>query len=121
MRTALQSISRSLSFALWSLRRSVGQMLPVGIAFLLLVCAIQIIGTLHDVSSTLTQQQISRSWHHSYELFVRPQASVSQAERATGCVDLQSLLEDYGCISDTQIAAIHSLPHVTQVMSFATV
>src|SRR5579863_1713678 len=121
MRTALQSISRSLSFALWSLRRSVGQMLPVGIAFLLLVGAIQIIGTLHDVSSALTQQQIARSWRDSYDLFVRPQSSVSQAERATGWVDPQSLLEDYGGISDAQIAAIRSLPHVTQVMPFATV
>src|SRR5579863_5972071 len=121
MRTALRSIGRSLSFALWSLRRSIGQMLPVGVAFLLLVGSIQIIGTLHDVSSTLTQQEISRSWRGSYDLFVRPQSSVSQAERATGWVDPQSLLEDYGGISDTQMAAIRSLPHVTQVMPFATV
>ena len=121
MSNILQSIGRSLSFALWSLRRSTGQMLPVGVAFLLLVGAIQIIGTLHDVSSALTRQQISRSWRDSYDLFVRPQSSVSQAERATGWVDPQSLLEDYGGTSDAQIAAIRSLPHVTQVMPFATV
>src|SRR5579863_7840546 len=121
MRTALRSIGRSLSFALWSLRRSIGQMLPVGVAFLLLVGSIQIIGTLHDVSSTLTQQEISRSWRGSYDLFVRPQSAVSQAERATGWVDPQNLLENYGGISDAQLAAIRSLPHVTQLMPFATV
>jgi hypothetical protein len=121
MSTPLRSMGRSLSFALWSLRRSTGQMLPVGIAFLLLVGAIQVIGTLHDVSSALTRQQISRSWRNSYDLFVRPQSSVSQAERASGWIDPQSLLEDYGGISDAQIAAIRSLSHVTQVMPFATV
>ncbi len=121
MRTALRSMSRSLSFALWSLRRSIGQMVPVGVAFLLLIGSIQIIGALHDVSSSLTRQQIARSWHNSYDLFVRPQSAVSQAERATGWVDPQNLLEGYGGISDTQITAIRSLPHVTQVMPFATV
>ncbi len=121
MRTALRSMSRSLSFALWSLRRSIGQMVPVGVAFLLLIGSIQIIGTLHDVSSSLTRQQIARSWHNSYDLFVRPQSAVRQAERATGWVDPQNLLEEYGGIRDTQITSIRSLPHVTQVMPFATV
>ncbi|HLJ33734.1 MAG TPA: hypothetical protein VKU38_08790, partial [Ktedonobacteraceae bacterium] len=121
MKTIVRSIGRSLSFALWSLRRSGGQMIPVGVAFLLLVGAVQLIGTLHDVSSSLARQQIAHSWRDSYDLFVRPPSAVSQAERATGWVDPQSLLEDYGGISDAQIATIRSLPHVTQMMPFATV
>ncbi|MEO8973266.1 MAG: hypothetical protein ABI406_16900, partial [Ktedonobacteraceae bacterium] len=121
MRTAFQSIGRSLSFAIWSLRRRAGQMIPVGVAFLLLIGSIQIIGTLHDVSSSLTRQQIAHSWHDSYDLLVRPQSAVSQTERATGWVDPQNLLEEYGGISDAQIVAIRSLPYVTQAMPFATV
>ena len=112
---------RSLSLVCWSLRRSYGQMIPVAVAFLLLVVAIQIIGTLHDVSSSLTQQQIARSWRGSYDLFVRPQSAVNQVERTGGWINPQNLFENYGGISDVQIAAIRSLPHVTQIMPFATV
>ena len=96
-------------------------MIPVGVAFLLLVGAVQLIGTLHDVSSSLARQQIARNWRDSYDLFVRPPSAVSLAERATGWVDPQSLLEGYGGISDAQLAVIRSLPHVTQMMPFATV
>ncbi len=121
MKSVMQSVVRSLSFAIWILRRRTGQMIPVGIAFLLLIGSLQIIGMLHDVSSSLTQQQIARSWRGSYDLFVRPQSAVSQVERSRGWVDPQNLLESYGGISDTQLSAIRSLPHISQIMPFATV
>src|SRR5258708_6350342 len=49
------------NFSLWSLRGRAGQLVPVALAFLLLVGAVQAIGTLHDIASTQTQQKIAQS------------------------------------------------------------
>ncbi len=91
MSNVLLSLSRSAAFALWSLRRRASQVVPVAVALLLLVCAVQIIGALHDISSVLTQQQIARSWRGPYDLLVRPQSAVSQLERTAGWIDPQSI------------------------------
>lgn len=120
MRNMLLSLPRSAAFALWSLRRRASQVVPVAVALLLLVCAVQAIGALHDISSVLTQQQIARSWRGPYDLLVRPQSSVSQLERSAGWIDPQSTLETYGGISQQQIASIQALGHVVQVVPFAT-
>ncbi|GAC1629022.1 MAG: hypothetical protein NVS4B7_17920 [Ktedonobacteraceae bacterium] len=106
-------------FSTWSLRQRAGQMLPVAIAFLLLVSTIQTIGTLHDISSVATQQQIARSWHGPYDLLIRPQSAVSSLERSAGWIDAQTMLENYGGINDKQVASIRTLPHVTVVSPVA--
>src|SRR5207249_2359615 len=76
-----------IPFSIWSLRRRAGQVLPVALAFLLLIFATQTIGTLHDISSIATQQKIAQSWRGPYDLFIRPQAAVSQLERTTNWID----------------------------------
>jgi len=106
---------------MWSLRRRGGQVVPVTAALLLLVCAAQSIGALQDVSSVLTQRQIAQSWRGPYDLLLRPPSAVSQPERAAGWIDPQSVLENYGGITARQAASIAALPHVTQVIPFATV
>src|SRR3989442_6446989 len=102
MNNVLLLLSRGGAFALWSMRRSTGQVIPVAVALLLLVCAAQAIGALHDVSSVLTQQQIAQSWRGPYDLLVRPQSAVSQLERNVGWIDPQSSLETYGGITEQQ-------------------
>jgi hypothetical protein len=106
-------------FSRWSMRRHVGQFLPVSVAFLLLVGSAQAVGTFHDVSSALTQQKIAQNWRSSYDLLVRPQSSVSQPEQSANWIDPQSVLENYGGISAQQVASIRSLSEVTQVAPFA--
>src|SRR5437660_589433 len=113
------SLSAIIHFSTWNLRRRAGQMLPVMLAFLLLVFATQTIGTLHDISSTATQQKIAQNWRGPYDLFIRPQAAVSQLERNTNWIDPQSILETYGTINDQQIAAIRSLPHIVSITPIA--
>jgi hypothetical protein len=108
-------------FCMWSLRRRGGQVVPVTAALLLLVCAAQSIGALQDVSSVLTQRQVAQSWRGPYDLLLRPPSAVSQPERAAGWIDPQSVLENYGGITARQVASIAALPHVTQVIPFATV
>jgi len=111
---------KSLSFALWSLRRRTGQIVPVAISFFLLMGAIQLIGTLHNVSSVLVKQQIARSWRGPYDLLIRPPSAVSEPERRAGWVDPQSLLETYGGISQQQVNSISAIAHIVQVVPFAT-
>ncbi|HEV7235242.1 MAG TPA: hypothetical protein VGN15_03610, partial [Ktedonobacteraceae bacterium] len=108
-------------FAVWSLRRRGGQFIPVACAFLLLVCSAQIIGMLHDIASTQTQQKIAQSWRGPYDLLVRRPAAVSQLERSAGWIDPQSALESYGGISLQQTSAMRSLAHVMDITPFATV
>lgn len=108
-------------FAVWSLRRRGGQFIPVACAFLLLVCSAQIIGMLHDIASTQTQQKIAQSWRGPYDLLVRPPATVSQLERSADWIDPQSALESYGGISPQQTATMRSLAHVVDMTPFATV
>src|SRR5437763_11939328 len=120
MTNLLFSLFRSAAFALWSLRWRVSQVVPVAAALLLLACAVQAIGALHDISSVVTQQQIARSWRGPYDLLLRPQSAVSQLERSAGWIDPQSNLETYGGISAQQVASIQTLGHVVQVVPFAT-
>jgi FtsX-like permease family len=108
-------------FCMWSLRRRGGQVVPVTAALLLLAGAAQSIGALHDVSSFLAQRQVAQSWRGSYDLLVRPQSTVSQPERDAGWIDPQSVLESYGGITARQAASIAALPHVVQIIPFATV
>lgn len=115
------SLQGGFFFALWSLRRRSGQIVPVAFSFLLLMGAVQSIGTLHDISSQLVRQQITRNWRSQYDLLIRPQSAVSEPERSAGWVDPQSILETYGGISPQQIASINTIAHVVQVVSIATV
>jgi len=48
-----------------SMRRHNGQFLPITVAFLLFVGTVQVVGTFHDISSSLTQQKIAQSWRRS--------------------------------------------------------
>ncbi|MFL5628439.1 MAG: hypothetical protein ACJ788_22900, partial [Ktedonobacteraceae bacterium] len=109
------------NFSLWSLRGRAGQLVPVALAFLLLVGAVQAIGTLHDIASTQTQQKIAQSWRTPYDLLIRPQSAVSSLERSAGWIDPQSALESYGGISSQQVASIRSLPRVALVAPFASI
>src|SRR2546421_5145843 len=109
------------SFSLWSLRGRAVQLIPVALAFLLLVGAVQEIGTLHDIASTQTQQKIAQSWRTPYDLLIRPQSAVSPLERSAGWIDPQSALESYGGISSQQVASIRSLPRVALVAPFASI
>lgn len=115
------AIAAIFQFSRWSLRRRVGQIVPVGIAFLLLVCTMQCIGVLHDTSSVLTRQKIAQHWRTPYDLLVRPQSAVSLPERNAGWIDPQSVLENYGGINLQQIASIAAQPHVAQVIPFANI
>lgn len=108
-------------FSLSSLRGRIGQAIPVTLALLLIVGAAQAIGTLGDVSSKLTRQQIAASWRAPADLLVRPQAAVSQPERDAGWINPQSALDDYGGISVKQLASIASLSQVTQIVPFASI
>ncbi len=121
MKKLYLSLLGGCSFALWSLRRRTGQIVPVAVSFLLLMGAAQSIGALHDISSQLLQQQITRSWRGQYDLLIRPQSAVSEPERNAGWVDPQSLLETYGGISQRQVASIGTIAHVVQVVPVATV
>ncbi|HEV2583492.1 MAG TPA: hypothetical protein VGT44_21710, partial [Ktedonobacteraceae bacterium] len=121
MNKMMTSWWKSLSFARWSLRRRVGQFIPIAASFVLLVVAVQSIGALHDVSSTLVQQQIARSWRDSYDLLVRPQSAVSAPERGAGWIDPQSMLETYGGIDQQQLDSISTIAHVVQVSPVAMV
>ena len=116
-----QAIRAAFTFALWSLRRRVGQYIPVACAFLLLVCTAQTIGMLHDIASAQTQQKIAQSWRGPYDLLVRPSAIMSQVERTAGWINPQGALESYGGISLQQAAAVRSLPHVVAITPFANV
>ncbi|MDQ6644360.1 MAG: hypothetical protein M3Y76_07910, partial [Chloroflexota bacterium] len=111
--------SATALFSRWSMRRHVGQFLPVSVAFLLLVGSVQAIGTFHDISSALTQQKIAQNWRGPYDLLVRPQSSVSQPEQSANWIDPQSVLENYGGVSAQQVASIRSLSEVTQLAPFA--
>ncbi len=121
MKKLYLSLLGGCSFALWSLRRRTGQIVPVAVSFLLLMGAAQSIGALHDISSQLLRQQITRSWRGQYDLLIRPQSAVSEPERNAGWVDPQSLLETYGGISQRQVASIGTIAHVVQVVPVATV
>jgi hypothetical protein len=121
MKKLYLSLLGGFSFALWSLRRRTGQIVPVAVSFLLLMGAAQSIGALHDISSQLLRQQITRSWRGQYDLLIRPQSAVSQPERSAGWVDPQSILETYGGISQQQIASISTIARVVQVVPVATV
>lgn len=105
--------------ALWSQRGRWGQTIPIAVALLLLVGAVQSINALHDVSSTLTRQQIAAHWRSSFDLLVRPQSSVSQPERAAGWINPQSALDSYGGITERQIDSIRALPEVEAVAPYA--
>ena len=107
--------------ALWSQRGRWGQTLPVAVALLLLVGAVQGINTLHDVSSTLTRQQIAAHWRSSFDLLVRPQSSVSQPERSAGWINPQSALDSYGGITERQIEQLRALPEVEAIAPYANV
>ncbi|HEY6542340.1 MAG TPA: hypothetical protein VIZ18_15455, partial [Ktedonobacteraceae bacterium] len=107
-------------FSLGSLRGRVGQAVPVTLALLLIVGAAQAIGALGDVSSTLARQQIAANWRGPADLLVRPQAVVSQPERAAGWINPGSALGYYGGISARQVSTISSLSQVTQILPFAT-
>ena len=120
-RPELRAFGAVLLFAVWSLRGRMGQLVPVTLALLLITGAAQGIGALHDVSSTLTHQQIAHSWRNTYDLLVRPQDTVSQPERDGGWVNSQGALEDYGGISISQANNILALPQVIQIMPFANV
>src|SRR5947209_10076821 len=109
------------NFSLWSLRGRAGQLIPVALAFLLLVGTVQAIGALHDIASTQTQQKIAKSWRTPYDLLIRPQSAVSPLERSAGWIDPQSALESYGGISSQQVASIRSLPRVALVAPFANI
>ncbi len=119
--SAMQKNHAVFQFSLWSLRRRVSQIVPVGIAFLLLVCTMQSIGALHDTSSTMTRQKIAQHWRTPYDLLVRLQSAVSLPERNAGWIDPQSVLENYGGISPQQIASIATLSHVAEVIPFADI
>lgn len=121
MSSIVSSFVRSLSFAMWSLRRRAAQIVPVAASFLLLVGAVQAIGMLHDVSSVLVRQQIAHSWRGAYDLLVRPQAAVSAPERSNGWINPQSMLETYGGISQQQVESIRTIAHVAGITPFATV
>src|SRR5438270_3830039 len=109
------------NFSLWSLRGRAVQLVPVALAFLLLVGAVQTIGTLHDITSTQTKQKIAQSWRTPYDLLIRPQSAVSPLERSAGWIDPQSALESYGGISSQQVASIRSLPRVALIAPFASI
>src|SRR5205823_3925639 len=109
------------NFSLWSLRGRAGQLIPVALAFLLLVGAVQTIGSLHDIASTQTQQKIAQSWRTPYDLLIRSQSAVSPLERSAGWIDPQSALESFGGISSQQAASIRSLPHVALIAPFASI
>lgn len=117
----VRKVFAAVLFCMWSLRQRGGQVVPVTAALLLLVYAAQSIGALQDVSSVLTQRQVAQSWRGAYDLLLRPSSAVSQPERAAGWIDPQSVLENYGGITARQVASIGALPHVTQVIPFATV
>lgn len=121
MKKLYLSLLGDFFFALWSLRRRTGQIVPVAFSFLLLMGVVQSIGTLHDISSQLVRQQITRGWRGQYDLLIRPQSAVSDPERSTGWVDPQSILETYGGISLQQSASISTIAHVVQVVPIATV
>ena len=121
MKKLYLSLLGGFFFALWSLRRRTGQIVPVAFSFLLLMGVVQSIGTLHDISSQLVRQQITSGWRGQYDLLIRPQTSVSEPERSTGWVDPQSILETYGGISPQQSASISTIAHVVQVVPIATV
>ena len=107
-------------FALGSLRLRIGQAVLVTLALLLIVGVAQAIGALGDVSSTLARQQIAANWRAPADLLVRPQAAVSQPERAAGWINPGSALEYYGGVSARQTATISSLSQVAQTLPFAT-
>ncbi|MGH2494808.1 MAG: hypothetical protein ACRDIV_08895 [Ktedonobacteraceae bacterium] len=119
--SALQAMRAVMRFSFSSLRGRIGQAIPVTLALLLIVGVAQAIGALHDVSSTLTRQQIAASWRGSADLLVRPQAAVSQPERKAGWINPQSAFDNYGGISAKQVASIASLSQVTQILLYATV
>ena len=102
-----------------SMRRHNGQFLPITVAFLLFVGTVQVVGTFHDISSSITQQKIAQSWRGPYDLLVRPEFAVSQPERSADWIDPQSMLESYGGISAQQVASIRSLSHVALVAPIA--
>src|SRR2546423_8289558 len=109
------------NFSLWSLRGRAGQLIPVALAFLLLVGAVQTIGTLHDIASIQTQQKIAQSWRTPYDLLIRPQSAVSSLERSAGWIDPQSALESYGGISSQQGARTPSLPRGAPAGPFVSI
>ncbi|HKV59282.1 MAG TPA: hypothetical protein VJO32_13410, partial [Ktedonobacteraceae bacterium] len=119
--SALQAMRAVVRFSFSSLRGRIGQAVPVTLALLLIVGVAQSIGALHDVSSTLTRQQIAASWRGSADLLVRPQAAVSQPERKADWINPQSAFDDYGGISAKQVASIASLSQITQILPYATV
>ena len=102
-----------------SMQRHNGQFLPITVAFLLFVGTVQVVGTFHDISSSLTQQKIAQSWRGPYDLLVRPEFAVSQPERSADWIDPQSMLESYGGISAQQVSSIRSLSHVALVAPIA--
>ena len=121
MKKFLLSLLGGFSFALWSLRRRTGQIVPVAASFLLLIGAWQSIGMLQDISSQLVRQQITRNWRGQFDLLIRPQSAVSEPEQSAGWIDPQSLLESYGGISQQQVNSISKIMHVVQVVPVATV
>src|SRR2546423_3478614 len=120
-RPELRAFGAVLLFAVWSLRGRMGQLVPVTLPLLLIIGVAQGIGALHNVSSTLTRQQIAHSWRSTYDLLVRPQDTVSQPERDGGRINSQSALGDYGGISIPQANNILALPPGIQIMPFCNV
>jgi len=117
----IQAGLAAMLFSRWSMRGRAGQILPVAVAFLLLVGTAQAVGAFHDISSDLTQQQIAKSWRGRYDLLIRPQSSVSGTEAMGGWIDPQSVLENYGGIDSQQVASILALSEVAQVVPFANI
>src|SRR5438309_10409602 len=102
-----------------SMQRHNGQFLPITVAFLLFVGTVQVVGTFHDISSSLTQQKIAQSWRGPYDLLVRPELAVSQPERSADWIDPQSMLECYGGISAHTVSSIRSLYNVVLIAPLA--
>jgi len=119
-RSRLVSVAQAMVLlAHRSMQRHNGQFLPITVAFLLFVGTVQVVGTFHDISSSLTQQKIAQSWRGPYDLLVRPELAVSQPERSADWIDPQSMLESYGGISAQQVSSIRSLSHVALVAPIA--
>ncbi|HLL79098.1 MAG TPA: FtsX-like permease family protein [Ktedonobacteraceae bacterium] len=121
MNKGVNTLVATFHAALWSQRGRWEQTIPIAVALLLLVGAVQGINALHDISSTLTRQQIDAHWRSSFDLLVRPQTSVSQPERSAGWINPQSALDSYGGITEQQVDQIRALPGVEAIAPYANV
>lgn len=99
-------------FTWWSLRGQRSWLATLCVGLLSIAVCTTLLAGVTDLSRLNADRAVSRSWHATYDLLVRPPAALSPAERQLSLVDPSGPEQTYGGITQAQVRAIAQTPHV---------